>query len=91
MLKIENLTKTYGNKKAVDNLSLHIEKGEIYGFIGHNGAGKTTLIKLLTRLYDPTEGVIFLDILALKLHSCDIGLWDDKEVQSKRDETDEDG
>ena len=42
MLKIENLSKTFGSKKAVDNLSLHIKKGQIYGFIGHNGAGKTT-------------------------------------------------
>lgn len=39
MLKITNLTKTYGTKRAVDNLSLHIAPGEIYGFIGHNGAG----------------------------------------------------
>ncbi len=38
MLKIKNLTKVYGDKKAVDNLSLHIRPGEIYGFIGHNGA-----------------------------------------------------
>ena len=45
MLKIENLTKTYGQKKAVDNLSLEIENGHIYGFIGHNGAGKTTTLK----------------------------------------------
>lgn len=45
MLKIEGLTKTYGNKKAVDDLSLHIQKGEIYGFIGPNGAGKTTTLK----------------------------------------------
>ncbi len=45
MLKIENLTKTYGGKKAVDSLSLHIAPGEIYGFIGHNGAGKTTTLK----------------------------------------------
>ena len=42
MLRIEHLTKTYGEKKAVDDLSLHIAPGEIYGFIGHNGAGKTT-------------------------------------------------
>ena len=41
MLKIEHLTKLYGEKKAVDDLSLHIRPGEIYGFIGHNGAGKT--------------------------------------------------
>ena len=45
MLKIEHLTKTYGEKKAVDDLSLHIAPGEIYGFIGHNGAGKTTTLK----------------------------------------------
>jgi len=40
MLKIENLTKTYGEKRAVDNLTLHILPGEIYGFIGHNGQGE---------------------------------------------------
>ena len=45
MLKIEHLTKTYGDKKAVDDLSLHIRPGEVYGFIGHNGAGKTTTLK----------------------------------------------
>ncbi len=45
MLRIENLSKSFGQKKAVDDLSLHINPGEIYGFIGHNGAGKTTTIK----------------------------------------------
>ena len=45
MLYIEHLTKTFGEKKAVDDLSLHIAPGEIYGFIGHNGAGKTTTLK----------------------------------------------
>ncbi len=45
MLRIEHLNKSYGDKKAVDDLSLHIRPGEIYGFIGHNGAGKTTTIK----------------------------------------------
>ena len=45
MLRIEHLTKNYGEKKAVDDLNLHIAPGEIYGFIGHNGAGKTTTLK----------------------------------------------
>ena len=45
MLNIQHLTKTYGEKKAVDDLNLHIAPGEIYGFIGHNGAGKTTTLK----------------------------------------------
>ena len=45
MLRIEHLTKIYGDKKAVDDLSIHIKPGEIYGFIGHNGAGKTTTLK----------------------------------------------
>ena len=45
MLNIQHLTKTYSGKKAVDDLSLHIAPGEIYGFIGHNGAGKTTTLR----------------------------------------------
>ena len=45
MLNIQHFTKTYGEKRAVDDLSLHIAPGEIYGFIGHNGAGKTTTLK----------------------------------------------
>lgn len=45
MLRIDRLTKTYGDKKVVDDLSLHIAKGEICGFIGHNGAGETTTIR----------------------------------------------
>ena len=52
MLKIEGFTKVYGDKKAVDNLDLHIQKGEIYGFIGHNGAGKTTTIKACCGILD---------------------------------------
>lgn len=47
MLQIQHLTKAYGDKKAVDDLCLHIAPGEIYGFIGHNGAGKTTTLKPL--------------------------------------------
>lgn len=66
MLKIENLTKKYGDKKAVDNLSLHIEKGEIYGFIGHNGAGKTTTIKSCCGILAFDEGEIFIDGISVK-------------------------
>lgn len=66
MLRIENLTKKYGNKKAVDNLSLHIEKGEIYGFIGHNGAGKTTTIKSCCGILGFDEGEIFIDGISVR-------------------------
>ena len=66
MLRIENLTKTYGDKKAVDGLSLHIEKGEIYGFIGHNGAGKTTTIKSCCGILKFEEGEIFVDGISIK-------------------------
>ncbi len=66
MLKIENLTKTYGEKKAVDNLSLHIQKGEIYGFIGHNGAGKTTTIKACCGILQFEKGEIFIDGISVR-------------------------
>ena len=55
MLRIEHLTKTYGEKKAVDDLSLHIAPGEIYGFIGHNGAGKTTTLKSIAGILHSTR------------------------------------
>ncbi len=58
MLDIKNLTKTYGDKKAVDSLSLHIAPGEIYGFIGHNGAGKTTTLKSVAGILQFDEGEI---------------------------------
>ena len=58
MLKIEHLTKTYGEKKAVDDLSLHIAPGEIYGFIGHNGAGKTTTLKSVVGILQFDAGEI---------------------------------
>ena len=66
MLRIENLTKNYGEKKAVDGLSLHIRKGEIYGFIGHNGAGKTTTLKACVGILGFEEGEIFVDGLSVK-------------------------
>ena len=58
MLKIEHLTKTFGEKKAVDDLSLHIVPGEIYGFIGHNGAGKTTTLKSVVGIQQFDAGEI---------------------------------
>ena len=66
MLRIENLTKTYGNQKAVDNLSLHIRRGEIYGFIGHNGAGKTTTLKSVVGILGFDEGEIYIDGKSIK-------------------------
>ena len=61
MLKIEHLTKTSGEKKAVDDLTLHIAPGEIYGFIGHNGAGKTTTIKSVVGILQFDKGEILID------------------------------
>lgn len=61
MLRINNLTKIYGTKKAVDDLTLHIQPGEIYGFIGHNGAGKTTTLKAVAGILDYDSGEIFID------------------------------
>lgn len=66
MLKIEHLTKKYGDKKAVDDLTLHIEKGMIYGFIGHNGAGKTTTIKACCGILQYDEGEIYIDGVSIK-------------------------
>ena len=61
MLQINHLVKTYGDKKAVDDLSLHIQPGEIYGFIGHNGAGKTTTIKSCCGILQFDSGEILID------------------------------
>lgn len=68
MLKIENLTKRYGEKIAVNNLSLHIAPGEIYGFIGHNGAGKTSTLKCIVGIQDFDEGEIYIDSKSIKKH-----------------------
>ena len=66
MLKIENLTKRYGEKTAVNNLSLHIAPGEIYGFIGHNGAGKTSTLKCIVGIQDFDEGEIYINSKSIK-------------------------
>ncbi len=66
MLNIKHLTKTYGEKKAVDDLSLHILPGEIYGFIGHNGAGKTTTLKACCGILQFDSGDITIDGISVK-------------------------
>lgn len=67
MLKIQRLTKVYkGGKRAVDDLSLTVEPGDIYGFIGHNGAGKTTTIKCVVGIQDFDEGEILVDGISIK-------------------------
>ena len=66
MLRIEHLTKIYGEKKAVDDLSLHILPGEIYGFIGHNGAGKTTTLKSVVGILQFDAGEITIDGISIK-------------------------
>ncbi|MDO4193090.1 MAG: ABC transporter ATP-binding protein [Erysipelotrichaceae bacterium] len=66
MLKIEHLTKRYGDKIAVDDLSLHIQPGEIYGFIGHNGAGKTTTLKSCAGILQFDEGEITINGSSIK-------------------------
>lgn len=67
MLKINNLTKHYkGSDKGVNNVTLHIDKGDIYAFIGHNGAGKTTTLKCVTGIHDFDEGEILIDGISLR-------------------------
>ena len=61
MLRIEHYTKTYGDKVAVDDLTLHIAPGEIFGFIGHNGAGKTTTLKACSGILQFDQGDIFVN------------------------------
>ena len=66
MLKINNLTKTFGDKRAVDGLTLHIQPGEIYGYIGHNGAVKTTTLKSCAGILHFDSGDIFVDGISIK-------------------------
>ncbi|MBQ2116872.1 MAG: ABC transporter ATP-binding protein [Lachnospiraceae bacterium] len=67
MLEIRNMTKIYkGGKKAVSNLNISVETGDIYGFIGHNGAGKTTTIKSIVGIHDFDEGEILIDGMSIK-------------------------
>lgn len=66
MLRIENFSKSYKGKKAVDRLNLHIDSGDVFGFIGHNGAGKTTTIRAVAGVLDFEEGDIFINGLSIK-------------------------
>lgn len=72
MIKIEGLTKEYGDKKALDNLNLEIRDGEIFGLIGHNGAGKSTTIKSLVSIIEATSGNIYIDGMDLKEERLEI-------------------
>ena len=71
MLKIDHLTKTYGEKKAIDDLSLHIRAGEIYGFIGHNGAGKTTTLKSVAGILQFDAGEIIVNGKSIRTQPLD--------------------
>ena len=66
MLYIKNLTKTFGEKVAVNNLNLHIAAGEIYGFIGHNGAGKTTTLRSVVGIQKFDNGEITINGISVK-------------------------
>ena len=66
MLKIQNLTKSFGEKIAVNDISLNVEGGDIFAFIGHNGAGKTTTIKCVVGINQPTSGDVFVNGISVK-------------------------
>ena len=66
MIRIKGVSKYYGDKKALNNVSFEVKKGEIFAFIGHNGAGKTTLIKSICGILDFEEGDILIDGKSIK-------------------------
>ena len=68
MIRVERLTRRYGDFTAVDDVSFHIGRGEIVGLLGHNGAGKTTIMKMLTGYLEPTAGSIHIDGLDIRQH-----------------------
>src|SRR3984957_18524049 len=72
MILVENLVKTYGEIRAVDDISFHVRRGEIFAFLGPNGAGKTTTIKMLTTLLRPTSGKVLIDGLDPTLHQNEV-------------------
>ncbi len=91
MIETQKLCKNFGNLVAVDNLDLHIEAGDIFGFIGPNGAGKTTTMRILVTLLEPTKGAAFIDGLNVQKQGKDVrrrvgympdfmGVYDDLKV-----------
>lgn len=68
MIKFEHVSKVYGEKEALSDLTLSVKDGEIFGLIGHNGAGKTTTISILTSIIDATYGQVYIDDLLLTEH-----------------------
>ena len=72
IIQTNHLTKAFGGQRVVDDVSLHVKKGEIYGFLGPNGAGKTSVMKMLTNLWKPTEGTIELFEERLAYNSYDV-------------------
>lgn len=74
VIRTDGLTKHYGNVRAVDNISLSVKKGEIYGFLGLNGAGKTTTIRMLLGMINPTSGTAFL--YDKKVNAGSYHLWE---------------
>ena len=72
MIRVQNLVKTFGDFRAVDNISFTVEPGEIFAFLGPNGAGKTTTIKMLTTLLRPTRGNLSLDSLDPAKHQNEV-------------------
>ncbi|HZS54821.1 MAG TPA: ATP-binding cassette domain-containing protein, partial [Bryobacteraceae bacterium] len=72
MIRINGLTKKFGDFVAVDNISLDVHAGEIFAFLGPNGAGKTTTIKMLTTLLEPTSGALEIDGLDPRKHSSEV-------------------
>ena len=71
MIEIKNLTKCYGDKKAVDDISFNVEDGELFAFIGHNGAGKTTTIKSIVGIHDFDSGDILINGKSIKDNTID--------------------
>ena len=74
MLKLENITKTFGSFKALEQLSMHVPKGAVYGLVGPNGAGKSTAIRVMTGVYRPDSGVVTME---------EAPVWEDAAIKAR--------